>query len=170
MEPILWFVTILLSVAILFSFGGDTIIQLFNKDNHIKQCTKTARNNVRVAFDKSSVKYRIVDITPFGNGEYELHGKSISFPVTDITKVVTSMQLTGDLIDLMWTGRGNIDYIPGGLRTITDNEYEQMIKTQKESIRLQGEVDELKASARKASQMAVDQAAQLAGTAGNRGF
>lgn len=164
MEPILWFVAALLITVLVASFGGDTITQLVKRDSRILNTTRASRENVRVALDETPARYKILNITPLSDDQYQLTCKSVAppFVTKDITVSIT--QIVGDYLELMHTGRGNLKYIPSGRRLLTNEEYDRFVHNSKEVIRLRGEVSELKAMGRKTSQVAVDQATQLAGT------
>ena len=168
MEPILWYVITLITVALALAFGGDTIIQLLTRDDRMWRCAKASRDNVRITFEGSSVRYKILTMVPLGDDGYELHCKTTAPPYKDIVRNVTAMQLSTDDIDLMHTGRGTVTFIEDGLRTITDEEYHKFMNLTNEVIALQGQIATLESAQRGAVEDMVENVVKMAGSQ-NRG-
>lgn len=107
MDAMLWFVLIVIGIAVAFFIFGDDMLRLLHKSDRIKKSTGTALNNVRIDNRAVGTINKPTEIELMGIDKAKVVMRSIHSPFHETILIINRSQLKHDPFETMHTGRIN---------------------------------------------------------------
>lgn len=130
MDAMLWFVLVVMGVAVAFFIFGDDMLQFLHKSDRIKKSTGNAHGNVRIDNRAVGTINKPTEIELMGVDKAKIVMRSIHAPFHETILILNRSQLKHDPFETLHTGR--ISY------WITQDEFLQIESNENTSVQHPG--------------------------------